>query len=149
MPQSVRFNVASLIRSAIVETIPCGNTILRVGKEEAMGLIDTIKEAAEMAQQLGQIELRSKILDLQTAALEEREERLRLVGQIEQLQKVLDVSDRLSFSDNRYWMENDDGTKDGPFCTRCWDVDRNLVRLHTTGSITSCPDRNCPTKLVH
>jgi len=36
----------------------------------------------------------------------------------------------LVFRNNAYWRESD-GRSDGPFCQRCWDAERKLIRLTT------------------
>jgi len=35
----------------------------------------------------------------------------------------------LEFRDNMYWKRTGEGAQDGPFCSRCWDVEKILVRV--------------------
>jgi hypothetical protein len=111
-----------------------------------MSYIDTMKDVVTLVQKLDNIDLTNKILELQAAALEEQEETSRLLARVEELERARDVSERLTFEDKRYWLDAEDEDRDGPFCSRCWDVDRKLVRLHLTGGVTKCPQRSCGTK---
>ena len=47
---------------------------------------------------------------------------------IKALEDELKLKQQLNFDKSKYWL--DDGqTKDGPFCQRCYDVEKKLVRL--------------------
>jgi hypothetical protein len=37
--------------------------------------------------------------------------------------------EKVIYENNFYYRVNDDGTKDGPFCQVCYDVDKRLIRL--------------------
>lgn len=41
---------------------------------------------------------------------------------------------------NAYWLPNKDGTEDGPFCTKCWDKNKHLIRLNNWGDAGQCPE---------
>ncbi|MEO0131295.1 MAG: hypothetical protein ABIK76_06355, partial [candidate division WOR-3 bacterium] len=36
----------------------------------------------------------------------------------------------------------ENGEKDGPFCTRCWDKNKDLIRMHPCGNpaYSECPE---------
>lgn len=70
-----------------------------------------------------------KILDLQADALKMVEENSKLRDRIKELETAFAIQGTLVFEDNHYFVSKD-GTKDGPFCTLCWDNDRRLVRKH-------------------
>lgn len=106
-----------------------------------MSLISTAKEVVELVQKADNIELYGKVLELQAAALEEQEGKGRLLARIEDLERARDVSARLTFEDNRYWLDVN-GEREGPFCSKCWDADSLLMRLHQTsreGDAFLCP----------
>ena len=94
-----------------------------------MGVIDTAKDAVQLVQKIDNIELYRKILDLQADALKMVEENGKLRDRIKELEAAFVIKDTLVFEDNHYFVVKD-GTKDGPYCTLCWDKELNLVRKH-------------------
>ena len=94
-----------------------------------MSVIDTAKEAVMLVQKIDNIELYKKILELQSDALKMVEENGKLRDRIKELETAFVIKDTLTFEDNHYFAMKD-GTKDGPYCTLCWDNDRRLVRKH-------------------
>ena len=111
-----------------------------------MNIIDNIKSVAKIIQKADNIELYQKILDVQAEALEVVEENNKLREENGKLKEKLEIKKKLKYKDNAYWIESTDkkeGEKDEPFCSRCWDVDKNLVRLHPCGNpaFYNCP--NC------
>ena len=89
-----------------------------------MGVYDLAKDALKLAQQIDNIELQRKILDMQNEALQMVEERQKLVDRVHELEEELQTHGELDFKDNCYWRG-----ADGPFCTNCWDVGKSLVRM--------------------
>ena len=110
-----------------------------------MSILGNLKEVGSLLLKAGNMELYEKIVELQGAVAAEQEEKEALRARIAELERIFDISDRLSFSDNRYWLDTD-GDREGPFCSRCWDVDRNLVRLHDTspGPSAQAQTFHCP-----
>jgi hypothetical protein len=94
-----------------------------------MGVIDTAKEAVQLVQKIDNIELYQKILDLQSDALKIVEENSTLRGKVKELEQAFAVKDTLVFEDNAYFVIKE-SSKEGPYCTLCWDKDRTLVRKH-------------------
>jgi hypothetical protein len=94
-----------------------------------MSVIDTAKEAVMLVQKIDNIELYKKILELQSDALKLVEENGNLKGEIQELEEAFKIKDTLLFENNHYYVVKDD-TKQGPYCTYCWDTGRKLVRLH-------------------
>jgi hypothetical protein len=100
-----------------------------------MGVIDTAREVVKIVRQIDNFELNKKLLDLQT-------ELMALVDENTALKKRLEVSETLVFRANAYFRGDD-----GPFCSRCWDADTRLVRLHKAAdSYPQCPA--CKTTVV-
>jgi len=116
--------------------------------------IKTITEGLGAVREL--IGLISKIgeetnnLALQKAILELDKKNYQLEKEILELKKELDKREQynmqFSSEDNCYWNIKEDGTKEGPFCSNCYDVKERRVRLlsHRQGFYT-CP--NCKTDI--
>ncbi len=109
-----------------------------------MGIIENAKEAVKLVQQIDNIELYRKILDLQAEALELTEQLKQKDEMISRLKGVLDLKGKLICKDSAYYI-TDENEKiiDGPFCTKCFDVDHLKCRLVATDKepIVICP--NC------
>lgn len=56
------------------------------------------------------------------------------------LKEKLQNKPDLSKEHNTYWMIKENGTKDGPFCMRCWDKNKDLIRLNNLGDVDQCPE---------
>lgn len=94
-----------------------------------MSVIETAKEAVMLVQKIDNIQLYKTILDLQADALKMVEENGKLKSQVQELEEAFKIKDTLVFENNHYYVAKGE-TKDGPYCTYCWDKDRKLVRLH-------------------
>jgi len=112
-----------------------------------MSIIDDIKSVTKTIQQADNIELYQKILDVQAGALEVVEENNKLRDENRELKEKLKVKENLKYERNSYWIEAGD-KKDGPFCSRCWDVDKNLVRLHPCGNPAYYDYPNCKASVL-
>jgi len=101
-----------------------------------MGIVENIKETAKLIQKIDNIDLYRRILDLQAEVME-------LVDENRRLKEQLQVRSELTFDKGAYWLGKDEKTRDGPFCSRCWDVDRKLVRIRCAPGYTPvCPQCN-------
>lgn len=93
-----------------------------------MGVLDTLKEAVGLIQKVDNIDLYKQMLELQTQVIALFEENRTLKDR-------LATRDQLTFKKNAYWMGDE-----GPFCSRCWDAESKLVRLHVQAQTTPrCP----------
>ena len=93
-----------------------------------MGIIDNFKEVFKVAETVNNIDLYKKLAELQTRAMEVEEENRALKDQVSQLTDQLATKQSLKHDGERYWIEKD-GSRDGPFCSVCWDIDKKLVRM--------------------
>lgn len=96
-------------------------------------------------------DLKIKINDLYGENLTLKRENFDLKDKIKKLNEELDITSSLITEGNHYYLMMKD-KKDGPFCTKCWDVDRKLVRIHDGGSSNgvqyfSCPNCKTNTKI--
>ena len=111
-----------------------------------MGVIETGKDLLTLAQQLGNIEITQKVIELQGQALNVQAELQRLQQENADLKNVEKIDAELHKGDNYYRRPG--ARHEGPFCMRCWDVDRKLVHLDVTSYVHPvCPgcDKSFPT----
>jgi hypothetical protein len=109
-----------------------------------MGIIENAKDAIKLVQQIDNIELYRKILDLQAEAIELTEQLKQKDEIISQLRNALELKGKFICKDSAYYVSDESGrTIDGPFCTKCFDVDKIKCRLVATDKepIVKCP--NC------
>lgn len=93
-----------------------------------MGILDTLKETVSLMQKIDNVDLYRRMLELQTQVMALFEEN-------RSLKEQLATRAQLTFKKNAYWMNDD-----GPFCSRCWDTEGKLVRLHLRQEcIPHCP----------
>jgi regulator of replication initiation timing len=99
-----------------------------------MSIIENAKSVVKLVQQIDNIELYKQILDLKDQIFDLVEENRNMRDEVRSLQEKLRTKESLKFHFNAYWKENQDGTRDGPFCSKCWDKEEKLVRM------VSCPN---------
>jgi hypothetical protein len=98
-----------------------------------VSVLDTAKEVVSLVQKIDNIELYREILALQAEIQKLYGENLALNEQITTLKEKLRIKGALRFHDSNYFLVQDNGTEDGPFCSTCQDVDGKLVRLARSG----------------
>ena len=106
-----------------------------------MGIIENFKDILNIADAVKNADLYKKVAETQSTVMQLMEENHALKAQIKELQEQQDIGARLHPQDNAYYL--DDGKQlDGPFCLRCWDVDKNLVRERhgATAGTHYCPE---------
>jgi len=90
--------------------------------------IDLSGRVIEMIKTGATMELREKIMELREAVLNVKEELLTLREENAELKREAAQRGTLKFEDWVYWL-HEDGTRDGPFCPKCQDDEKKLVRL--------------------
>jgi len=95
-----------------------------------MAIFDELRSVGKVLQEAGKIEQYQQILDAQQKLLEMQKRIEELESENKKLKEELGVKGKLVPEGNLYWLEND-GKRDGPFCTRCWDDEKKTIRLHT------------------
>ena len=96
-----------------------------------MGIFDNLKSIGKILQEAGKIEQYKQIIEAQKELLEMQKKITELEGEIEKLKAKLKIKENLIYENNVYWIKIDEKNKDGPFCSRCWDKDKNLIRMHS------------------
>ena len=104
-----------------------------------MGVVDSLKDAVKLAQQLGSVEIAQSLIDAQQSALDMMEQNRALKEEVAQLKQALELKGAVNFHGGAYWHEVE-GKRDGLFCSKCWDVNQKLVRIHhNTEQWFHCP----------
>jgi len=95
-----------------------------------MGIIEDVKEAVKLSQQVNNVDLYRKLVDLQLEVMELTEQ-LKLKNEsIAELKKIQSMREKLKCINSAYYEVDKDGQPfDGPFCTKCLDVDGKICRL--------------------
>ena len=84
---------------------------------------------ATALKEAGRADLQVELLEL-SEKLREKEEQIRtLEEENRSLREASDLKARVHVRDEMYYVRQDDGTEDGPFCTQCCDSDGKLISL--------------------
>lgn len=105
-----------------------------------MGLYNAAKDVAKVLKEAGKIDEYQKILDLIDDLFKKRDQIESLKEENGHLKKQLEIQDNYFFENNVYWHKE---TKDGPFCSRCFDKSKNLIRCIPTylnSNFSKCPE---------
>lgn len=102
--------------------------IIGVGGEK-MGILDNIKNVADIVRKADNIDLYKQILDLQQEAMELIEENNELKNEVSELKKSVTTRENLVFKNNMYYLDESEELT-GPYCSVCWDIRDRLVRMH-------------------
>ncbi|MBN2132506.1 MAG: hypothetical protein JW741_23595 [Sedimentisphaerales bacterium] len=95
-----------------------------------MSIIETGKEIAKLAQQLGSIEIQQKVIELQNEVLAMQGELQQLRSENTELKDRSRIDDELELRENAYWRPSAPVTRQGPFCKTCWDTQKLMVSLN-------------------
>lgn len=98
-----------------------------------MGVLENAREIAELIKKYNDQSLYQRIVDLRDEVFALKEENLSLKQEIQEARRKLEIKGRLSWR-APFYMIAAEGSEDGPYCQRCWDVDAKLVRLHSDGN---------------
>lgn len=107
-----------------------------------MSVFDVLKLAAKALKESGKIELRNQIVDVQEKLLEMQEKIRVQDNEIRELKEKLKIKGDVFFENNACWIKKKDSSKDGPFCSGCWDNEdkKQLIHLHQVQErIWRCP----------
>lgn len=100
-----------------------------------------LKLIATALKEAGRADLQVQLLEL-SEKLREKEDRIHtLEWEIRSLREAGDLKARVHSHEEMYFVRQDDGSDDGPFCTRCYDTDGKLIRLQVTDwDQPKCPE---------
>lgn len=111
-----------------------------------MWLYDAVKDGAKILKEAWKIEEYQKILELLDDSYTQREKIASLQEDNSKLRNQLKVKDEYSFRNNCYYHSD---TWDGPFCSRCLDKNKELIRLTIApgSDYGTCPE--CKSQVNH
>jgi len=107
-----------------------------------MVIFDELKSVGKVLQEAGKIEQYKQILETQQELLEMQKKISDLEEENKELKGKLQIKENIYFENNACWFKKDDGSKDGPFCTRCWDKNKDLIRIRPSvgPAFAICPE---------
>jgi len=94
-----------------------------------VGVIESVKDLSELIKKYNDAELYKKIQDLRDEIFNLREENQAYREKIKELENAIQIKGKLKKEGNLYYLYQEDGEKDGPFCLTCWDDDMKLIHL--------------------
>lgn len=107
-----------------------------------MAIFEELRSVGKVLQEAGKIEQYKQILE----TLEKLLQMQKKISELEEENKILKdqskIKRNLTYENDAYWVGKNDN-KEGPFCSKCWDADTKLVRMHyyEHSNIYNCP--NC------
>ncbi len=93
-----------------------------------MDILENAKDIYNLIKKLNQQDLLEKMADLRDQILELREENQKLKEKLLEKNK-----NNLIFENGAYFEIKEDGSKEGPFCSVCWERERKLIHLKEYG----------------
>lgn len=106
-----------------------------------MAIFDELKSIGKVLQEAGKIEQYKQILEALEKLLAMQKKIADLEEENKDLKEKVKTKENLVYENNAYWKKEGDD-KDGPFCSRCWDKNKDLVRIHPMGNpaYSQCPE---------
>ena len=90
-----------------------------------MSLLETAKDAYDLAKKGMTIELQEKIMELREEALSVQEENLQLRKRVIELEHKITIDSAMEFKKPFYIKSGDEH----PFCPVCWEKDKSPIHL--------------------
>jgi len=101
-----------------------------------------LTSAAKILREADKIEQYQQILEAQQALLNNQKRIAELEEENKKLKDITHFKETANFQNNCYWLKRENGTIDGPFCSKCVESDDLIIRLHTrSDGYATCP--NC------
>ena len=101
-----------------------------------MGWYEAAKDAITAAQKADNIPLLQQLLDMQREMQDMQQQNFELKKRIAELEE--EESHKVKYNELRsaVYEVTDEGDEIGPYCTRCWEVDKKLVSVHRADTCT-------------
>jgi hypothetical protein len=97
-----------------------------------MSLIDTAKVVYDLAKKGATIELQEQLMKMREEALSLQEQNVELRQRVAELEAERRVEESVVYDGALYWKDDDEGVRQGPYCQKCYDADRKLIRLQNS-----------------
>lgn len=104
-----------------------------------MRLLQIARDLLKALKGTGTVEMQEKVIEIQSGILEMQEQVMELQRENQILREQLATAASLTYRDNSYWRDNHPDP--GPFCPRCWDLEKKLIHLAPTFDprVMACP----------
>jgi hypothetical protein len=106
-----------------------------------MGVVENLKDVAELVKKAGEIELYKKISAAEDEVREITRAKRRLEDRVEELEHALRFKEETAFKAPFYYLKEGDQT---PYCPRCWEKDRHAVHVVHYGEDSEDVRWDCP-----
>ncbi len=102
-----------------------------------MGIFEAATVAANVLKEAGKIEEYKQILQLLDRLLELQKRVADLETENKSLKEKFELKEKLEYKHNSYWID-----VEGPYCSRCWEKNRDLMRMHLgwNNNYARCPE---------
>jgi len=106
-----------------------------------MGVVENMKDVADIVKKFNDIDLNRRILTLENEVLDLSREKRRAEERIEELELALNLSKALVMRGPFYYLEGDAI----PHCPACWEAKKIAIHLHharrpmPVGDVLYCP----------
>jgi hypothetical protein len=106
-----------------------------------MGVVENLKDAADLLRKAGQIELYKQISAAEDEVRELAREKRRIEDRVEELERALRFKEETVFKAPFYYLKQGDQT---PYCPHCWEKHRQAVHAifgseNDTAAYWQCP----------
>ena len=109
---------------AVLEALTAATQITQVLKASL-----AVAKKVEDVDLIGKIaDAQMQVADLKNALVDLQEVNRELKARVAELEDHAKIAGELTYRQPAYYREFGD-KEDGPFCARCWDVDKRLVRM--------------------
>jgi len=99
--------------------------------------LPTYKDIVDLMKKGATVEAQERIMELREAVIALKDENFSLRQQVRSLEEELRIKGQLKFEKTVYWLLEGE-RKAGPFCQRCYDIDKKLARLQDYGASWYC-----------
>jgi hypothetical protein len=82
-----------------------------------MSILENVKEVADLAKKIGDVDLYRKILALEGEVQDLTRAKRQLEMKVEEQERIIQLKKDLKFRPPFHWLEGDDT----PFCSACWE----------------------------
>lgn len=104
-----------------------------------MSIIDELKSIGEVLRKADKIPEFNIILDIQQKLIDLQEENAELRSQAKALREKDKFECNLIYEKNAFYLVKKDGTKEGPYCPKCWGDESKKLRMYNAGHVYYCP----------
>jgi len=105
-----------------------------------VGVVDNVKEIADLVKKIGDLELYRKILNLEGEVIDLTHKNRSLEEENRQLKRKGEFAVGMSYTEPFWYAEGDKI----PFCPQCWEADEIAVHLLYAGLMSGGHRYDCP-----